>query len=201
MEQAAAVGRRAGRGGAGENGPAVSATRFDPRNGGFGDAARSFPRPSELLFLLARARPRGARRSRSRWCSARLRRDGRSAGCAITSAAASTATRWMAAGGCPISRRCSTIRRSFAIAFVEAAQVSGDAFLCRGGGRHAALRHARDDGGGRRISTRPRMPTASPPEDVIAGDGPGRPLKKEGAFYLWAGRRTGHAAGGTMRQS
>ena len=46
---------------------------FDPRHGGFGGAPK-FPRPSELLFLLPRARPRG----RARWRRCRAR-DGRCA--------------------------------------------------------------------------------------------------------------------------
>ena len=45
----------------------------------------------------------GAARRCARW---------RSAACAITSAAASTATRWTATGACRTSRRCSTTRRS-----------------------------------------------------------------------------------------
>ena len=88
---------------------------FDQRRGGFGDAPK-FPRPSELLFLLrehARREARGGsgevplqdgQRTRcARW---------RSAACAITSAAASTATRSTPIGACRISRRCSTTRRS-----------------------------------------------------------------------------------------
>ena len=80
-------------------------------HGGFGDAPK-FPRPSELLFLLrehardrrARDAPRhGARDAAARW---------RSAACATTSAAASTAIRSTPTGACRTSRRCSTTRRS-----------------------------------------------------------------------------------------
>ena len=59
----------------------------------------------------ARARAHRQRRARWRWWCRRCGR-WRSAACAITSAAASTATRWTATGGCRISRRCSTTRRS-----------------------------------------------------------------------------------------
>ena len=86
------------------------------------------------------------------------------------------------------------------LAYVEAAQASRRSVLARGGRRHAALRHARDDRHRTAASTRPRMPTASRPST------PDRPdaHKTEGAFYLWradeldallgAGRRDRQAA-------
>ncbi len=60
----------------------------------------------------ARARPHGHRRAAGHDAGARCGR-WRLAGCATTSAAASTATAWTATGGCRTSRRCSTTRRSW----------------------------------------------------------------------------------------
>ena len=107
------------------------AKAFDARHGGFGDAPK-FPRPSELLFLLreharrdGRGRPEpgaaadGDRARCARW---------RWAACAITSAAAFIATRSTPNGACRTSRRCSTTRRSSSLAYLEAAQATGDDF-------------------------------------------------------------------------
>ena len=65
--------------------------------------------------------------TRATWCCARCAR-WRSAACAITSAAAFTATRSTPPGACRTSRRCCTTRRSSCSRISRRAQVSGDPF-------------------------------------------------------------------------
>ena len=128
--------------------PSTAAVRefeaaFDSRRGGFGGAPK-FPRPAELLFLL-REFARTGRACRPRHGAAARFGPWPTAGCATTSAAGSTATRWMPTGACRTSRRCSTTRRSSSLAYLEAHQVTGRPGLRRRRRRHAALRRARDD--------------------------------------------------------
>ena len=138
-------------------------TAFDRRHGGFGDAPK-FPRPSELLFLLrehARRRAAPARR-RCRWRPTRCAR-WRSAACAITSAAASIATRSTRDWRVPHFEKMLYDQAQLVLAYLEAAQATGDAFYRRGRRGHAGLRHARHDRPGRRVLSPPKTPTACRP--------------------------------------
>ena len=110
-------------------GVASFAQAYDARHGGFGGAPK-FPRPSELLFLLREhartqragaARP-GAARACARW---------RWAACAITSAAASTATRWTSAWRVPHFEKMLYDQAQLVLAYLEAAQATGDRFFAQ----------------------------------------------------------------------
>ena len=127
----------------------------------------------------ARARAHRATQSRATWCCARCGR-WRSAACAITSAAASTAIRSTRRGGCRISRRCSTTRRSSCSPIVEAAQVSGDPFYVEVAEDtlRYVMREMTDAGGGFYSA---EDADSVPPEHA---DDPSA-HKTEGAFYLW----------------
>ena len=99
------------------------ASSFDARHGGFGGAPK-FPRPVRAALPApgvgrARATPTrdGSRSPLSRRWPA--------AACAITSAAASTATRSTPRGACRTSRRCSTDQAQLVLAFLEAGQAAG----------------------------------------------------------------------------
>ena len=88
--------------------------------------------------------------TRATWCCARCAR-WRSAACAITSAAASIATRSTRDWRVPHFEKMLYDQAQLVLAYLEAAQVSGDPFYARGRRGHAALRHARDDRRGRRL--------------------------------------------------
>ena len=95
---------------AGQDAAAVSTDRSIP--GAAASATRRSSRDRASCCSCCASTNAPATMWRSRWWR---RRCGpwRSAACAITSAAVSTATRWTATGGCRISRRCSTTRRSW----------------------------------------------------------------------------------------
>ena len=84
---------------------------FDPRNGGFGDAPK-FPRPSELLFLLARACADRRGRCRARDGAAHAARDGARRHARSHRRRLPSLLGGRRDGACRTSRRCSTTRRS-----------------------------------------------------------------------------------------
>ena len=154
---------------------------FDPRNGGFGDAPK-FPRPSELLFLL---------------------REHARAGAPQAAEMVLRTLRAMALGGMrdhigggfhrysvdgawrvPHFEKMLYDQAQLVLAFVEAAQVSGDAFYAEVAEDTLlyVMREMTEEGGGFYSA---EDADSVPPEDVAGGDGPQRPHKKEGAFYLW----------------
>jgi uncharacterized protein YyaL (SSP411 family) len=133
------TGREVPAAGALDEGVRQFAAAFDARRGGFGDAPK-FPRPSELLFLLREHARTGPSR-RATWCSSRF-------------------ARWRAADARPRRRRIPSLfrRRQLArthfekmlydqaqlvLAYVEAAQLSGDAFFADVAADSARLRRAR----------------------------------------------------------
>ena len=133
---------------------------FDRRRGGFGNAPK-FPRPSELLFLLREHARTGA-----------------DAPLAMTLAT----LRAMALGGMrdhigggfhrysvdgdwrvPHFEKMLYDQAQLVLAYLEAAQATGDAVVRRRGRGHARLRAPRPDASRRAGSIRPRMPTACRP--------------------------------------
>ena len=96
-------------------------------DGGFGGAPK-FPRPTELLFLL-REYARTGDDERPRHGAAHAAGDGASAACAITSAAASIATRWTRDWRVPHFEKMLYDQAQLVLAYLEAAQVTGDAFF------------------------------------------------------------------------
>ena len=149
---------------------------FDPRNGGFGDAPK-FPRPSELLFLL---------------------REHARAGAPEAAAMVLRTLRAMALGGMrdhtgggfhrysvdgswrvPHFEKMLYDQAQLVLAFVEAAQVSGDPFYVEVAEDTLlyVMREMTDAGGGFYSA---EDADSIPPEDVATTT-----HKKEGAFYLW----------------
>jgi uncharacterized protein YyaL (SSP411 family) len=159
---------------------------FDPRNGGFGDAPK-FPRPSELLFLL-REYARAAAPQSVEMVLRTLR------------AMALGGMRDHIGGGfhrysvdsgwrVPHFEKMLYDQAQLVIAFVEAAQVSGDPFYAEVAEDTLlyVMREMTDDGGGFYSA---EDADSIPPEDVVGesgpdGSAPAVPHKKEGAFYLW----------------
>jgi uncharacterized protein YyaL (SSP411 family) len=158
---------------------------FDPRNGGFGDAPK-FPRPSELLFLL---------------------REHARVGAPQAAEMVLRSLRAMALGGMrdhigggfhrysvdsgwrvPHFEKMLYDQAQLVLAFVEAAQVSGDPFYAEVAEDTLlyVMREMTDEAGGFYSA---EDADSIPPEDVrdaIASDAAGPvPHKKEGAFYLW----------------
>ena len=137
------------------------AQTFDRRHGGFGDAPK-FPRPSELLFLLREHARTGADapltmalRPCARW---------RSAACAITSAAASIATRSTRDWRVPHFEKMLYDQAQLVLAYLEAAQAAGDRVLSRRSPKtRSPYVRARDERPAAAGSIRPRTPTASCP--------------------------------------
>ena len=165
----------------------------------FDRALRRVRRRAEVSASV-RAAPAAARVGRRR-AATTLRdmvgRDARGrwprAACAITSAAASIATRSTSAGACRTSRRCSTTRRSWSSRCIEASQAAADPLLRRGRRRHAGLRRSRAVRRRRRLLLgrgRRQHPARS-----AAGDSrePGAHAS-EGAFYIWPQREIDDAA-------
>jgi uncharacterized protein len=155
---------------------------FDRRFGGFGDAPK-FPRPSELLFLLREHARMG------------------DAGAVATTAAEMVlrTLRAMALGGMrdhigggfhrysvdaawrvPHFEKMLYDQAQLVVAFLEAAQVSGDPFYAEVAEDTLlyVLREMTDKGGGFHSA---EDADSVPPEDV----GDAHAHKKEGAFYLW----------------
>jgi uncharacterized protein len=155
---------------------------FDRRHGGFGDAPK-FPRPSELLFLLREHARTG---------------DTGVAGTAAQEMVLRT-LRAMALGGMrdhigggfhrysvdagwrvPHFEKMLYDQAQLVVAFLEAAQVSGDPFYAEVAEDTLlyVLREMTDPGGGFYSA---EDADSVPPEDA----GAGHAHKKEGAFYLW----------------
>ena len=149
---------------------------FDPRNGGFGDAPK-FPRPSELLFLL---------------------REHARAGAPEAAAMVLRTLRAMALGGMrdhtgggfhrysvdgswrvPHFEKMLYDQAQLVLAFVEAAQVSGDPFYVEVAEDTLlyVMREMTDAAGGFYSA---EDADSIPPEDAATTT-----HKKEGAFYLW----------------
>ena len=159
---------------------------FDSRNGGFGDAPK-FPRPSELLFLLREHARAGAPQSVEMVLRA-LRamalggmRDHTGGGFHRYSVDAA----WRV----PHFEKMLYDQAQLVLAYVEAAQVSGDPFFAEVAEDTLlyVMREMTDAGGGFYSA---EDADSIPPEDVVDDPVPhasGRevPHKKEGAFYLW----------------
>ena len=149
---------------------------FDPRNGGFGDAPK-FPRPSELLFLLrehARTGDLQAREMVLRTLRAMAlggMRDHIGGGFHRYSVDA----QWRV----PHFEKMLYDQAQLVVAFLEAAQVSGDPFYAEVGEDTLlyVLREMTDEAGGFYSA---EDADSVPPEAGADGE-----RKKEGAFYLW----------------
>jgi hypothetical protein len=150
---------------------------FDPRNGGFGEAPK-FPRPSELLFLL-REHARVAAPQSAEMVLRSLRsmalggmRDHIGGGFHRYSVDA----RWRV----PHFEKMLYDQAQLVLAFVEAAQVSGDPFYAEVAEDTLlyVMREMTDAGGGFH---------SAEDADSIPPDQAGAPSahKKEGAYYLW----------------
>jgi uncharacterized protein len=154
---------------------------FDPRNGGFGDAPK-FPRPSELLFLLREHARAGAPQS----AEMVLRTLRAMALGGMRDHVGGGFHRYSVDGGwrVPHFEKMLYDQAQLVIAFVEAAQVSGDSFYAEVAEDTLlyVMREMTEEGGGFFSA---EDADSVPPEDVAAGDGPARLHKKEGAFYLW----------------
>ena len=132
-----------------------------------------------------RARPAGAAADGHRHAA----RDGARAACAITSAAASTATPSTARGGCRTSRRCSTTRRSWCSrisrrrrrpATRSSPTVAEDTLAY-------VARDLHDPQGG--------FYSAEDADSVPPGAGGRRAHKSKGAFYIWTDAEIGALLG------
>jgi uncharacterized protein len=158
---------------------------FDPRNGGFGDAPK-FPRPSELLFLLREHARVGAPQS----AEMVLRTLRAMALGGMRDHIGGGFHRYSVDGGwrVPHFEKMLYDQAQLVIAFVEAAQVSGDPFYAEVAEDTLlyVMREMTDEGGAFYSA---EDADSIPPEDVRdAGEGATAgpvPHKKEGAFYLW----------------
>ena len=158
---------------------------FDPRNGGFGDAPK-FPRPSELLFLLREHARVGAPQS----AEMVLRSLRAMALGGMRDHIGGGFHRYSVDGGwrVPHFEKMLYDQAQLVMAFVEAAQVSGDPFYAEVAEDTLlyVMREMTDAGGGFYSA---EDADSIPPEDVrdaSEGDAAGPvPHKKEGAFYLW----------------
>ncbi len=166
---------------------------FDRRRGGFGDAPK-FPRPSELLFLLRE----------------HARRSGAAGDPEAPLRMAADTLRAMALGGMrdhvgggfhrysvdgdwrvPHFEKMLYDQAQLVLAYLEAAQATGDAFYAAVAEDTLRLRPPRPDRCAAADSIRPRTPTASRPEHAGA---PGA-HKSEGAFYIWSDAEIGQLLG------
>jgi hypothetical protein len=164
---------------------------FDRRNGGFGDAPK-FPRPSELLFLLrehARADAPQAAEMVLRTLRAMAlggMRDHIGGGFHRYSVDGS----WRV----PHFEKMLYDQAQLVLAFVEAAQVSGDPFYAEVAEDTLlyVMREMTDEGGGFHSA---EDADSIPPEEA------GAPAahKKEGAFYLWTAAETDALLGADAR--
>jgi len=177
---------------------------YDGRYGGFGDAPK-FPRPSELLFLL-REDARAVSGTRS---AAGTAGPAASAGHPALDMVLRT-LRAMALGGMrdhvgggfhrysvdaqwrvPHFEKMLYDQAQLTLAFIEAAQASGDTFYMEVA--EDTLRYVMremTDGAGGFYSAEDA--DSVPPESVIEGEGS---AKKEGAFYLWRAEELDALAG------
>ncbi len=150
---------------------------FDPRHGGFGDAPK-FPRPSELLFLLREHARAGAPKA----AEMVLRTLRAMALGGMRDHVGGGFHRYSVDGGwrVPHFEKMLYDQAQIVLAFLEAAQVSGDPFYAEVAEDTLlyVMREMTDAGGGFYSA---EDADSIPPEDV---DAPA-PHKKEGAFYLW----------------
>jgi uncharacterized protein YyaL (SSP411 family) len=155
---------------------------FDRRLGGFGDAPK-FPRPSELLFLLrehARTGDPGAVANAPREMVLRTLRAMALGG--MRDHIGGGFHRYSVDAGwrVPHFEKMLYDQAQLVVAFLEAAQVSGDPFYAEVAEDTLTyvLREMTDPGGGFYSA---EDADSVPPEDA----GAEHPHKKEGAFYLW----------------
>src|SRR3954468_18140533 len=156
---------------------------FDPRNGGFGDAPK-FPRPSELLFLMREH----ARVNAPQSAEMVLRTLRAMALGGMRDHIGGGFHRYSVDGAwrVPHFEKMLYDQAQLVVAFVEAAQLSGDPFYAEVAEDTLlyVMREMTDEGGGFYSA---EDADSVPPEEVAAAGEPGReaPHKKEGAFYLW----------------
>jgi len=176
------AGREVPPAGALDEGVRQFASAFDARRGGFGDAPK-FPRPSELLFLL---------REHARTGSA----EARDMVLVTLRAMALGGMRDHIGGGfhrysvdgnwrVPHFEKMLYDQAQLVLAYLEAAQVTGDAFYADVAADTLAYvaRDLTDEGGGFYSA---EDADSVPPEDDERRGGPsGPPHKMEGAFYIW----------------
>ena len=150
---------------------------FDRRNGGFGDAPK-FPRPSELLFLLREH----ARTEAPQSVEMVLRTLRAMALGGMRDHTGGGFHRYSVDGAwrVPHFEKMLYDQAQLVVAYVEAAQVSGDSFYAEVAEDTLlyVMREMTDAGGGFYSA---EDADSIPPEDVALD----RPHKKEGAFYLW----------------
>src|SRR5437867_2046738 len=169
---------------------------FDPRFGGFGDAPK-FPRPSELLFLLrehARTGDTDAREMVLRSLRAMAlggMRDHVGGGFHRYSVDAA----WRV----PHFEKMLYDQAQLALAFLEAAQVSGDEFFAdvANDTLQYVTREMTDPlGGFYSAEDADSIPPGAPDKSEDAGrPSPFGPGKSEGAFYLWTDEEIGELLG------
>ena len=150
---------------------------FDPRNGGFGDAPK-FPRPSELLFLMREH----ARVNAPQSAEMVLRTLRAMALGGMRDHTGGGFHRYSVDGGwrVPHFEKMLYDQAQLVVAFVEAAQLSGDPFYIEVAEDTLlyVMREMTDEGGGFYSA---EDADSIPPEDA----GAEAAHKKEGAFYLW----------------
>ena len=165
-------------------GAAVSATR------------RSFRGRASCCSCCASTRGRGDRRARATWCWSRCAR-WRSAGCATTSAAASIAIRSTANWRVPHFEKMLYDQAQLVLAYLEAAQASGDPFFAEvAEDTLAYVQRDMTDDGGRLLFRRGCRQRAA-----RAGGAIRQAHKMEGAFYIWRDEEIAETARQTMRTS
>jgi uncharacterized protein YyaL (SSP411 family) len=150
---------------------------FDRRNGGFGDAPK-FPRPSELLFLLREH----ARADAPQSAEMVLRTLRAMALGGMRDHTGGGFHRYSVDGAwrVPHFEKMLYDQAQLVLAYIEAAQVSGDPFYAEVAEDTLlyVMREMTDAGGGFYSA---EDADSVPPEDVAED----HPHKKEGAFYLW----------------
>ena len=150
---------------------------FDPRNGGFGDAPK-FPRPSELLFLMREHARAGAPQA----AEMVLRTLRAMALGGMRDHTGGGFHRYSVDGGwrVPHFEKMLYDQAQLVLAFVEAAQLSGDPFYAEVAEDTLlyVMREMTDEGGGFYSA---EDADSIPPEDAESPSA----HKKEGAFYLW----------------
>ena len=172
-----------------EDGVRQFAASFDARRGGFGDAPK-FPRPTELLFLLREHARREGQEGQEE-------RDARDMVLVTLRAMALGGMRDHIGGGfhrysvdgnwrVPHFEKMLYDQAQLVLAYLEAAQVSGDSFFADVAADTLAYveRDLTDEAGGFYSA---EDADSVPPEQAAAGDSESSapPHKMEGAFYIW----------------
>jgi len=164
------------------------AASFDARRGGFGDAPK-FPRPTELLFLLREHARTGSTQARDmvlvtlRAMALGGMRDHIGGGFHRYSVDGN----WRV----PHFEKMLYDQAQLVLAYLEAAQVSGDTFYADVAADTLAYveRDLTDEGGGFYSA---EDADSVPPEDATAE----KPHKMEGAFYIWRDEEISEVLGG-----